>query len=104
MVSDRPFPAAMWSMPGMSPIEGDAFADADDLAPWSIPGIEEEELLLEEPQAARISARAVAVPAAARGRRRTVGREEVDMGGLSGWAHHAGRARGDEQDTLPGAR
>ncbi|WP_232485890.1 hypothetical protein [Streptomyces fildesensis] len=63
----------------MSPIEGEALAeeDADDLAPWSMPGIEEESL--DEPQATRVTARTAAVPAAARARRRTVGREEVNM-------------------------
>jgi hypothetical protein len=74
----------------MSPIDGDAFAeeDADDVAPWSIPGIEEESLL-EEPQAARVSARAATVPAAARARRRTVGRDEVNMG----WSFRVGAPR-----------
>ncbi|MFH9467158.1 hypothetical protein ACH4LT_07650 [Streptomyces clavifer] len=65
-------------MPGISPIEGEVLdeEDVDGLAPWSMPGIEEESL---EPQAARVTARTAAVPAAARARRRTAGREEVNM-------------------------
>ncbi|WP_432181254.1 hypothetical protein [Streptomyces sp. NBC_00063] len=64
----------------MSPIEEDALAeeDADGLAPWSMPGIDGESL--EEPQAARVTARTAAVPAAARARRRrTAGQEEANM-------------------------
>ncbi|MET8126437.1 hypothetical protein [Streptomyces sp. NPDC005231] len=63
----------------MSPIEGEvlAEADGDDLAPWSMPDIEEESL--DEPQAAKLTVRTAAVPAAARARRRTVGREVANM-------------------------
>ncbi|GAA3477364.1 hypothetical protein GCM10018966_018940 [Streptomyces yanii] len=88
-------------MPGMSLIEGDALreAEAEAFAPWPMPGMDEESL--EEPHAARVSARAAAVPAAATARRGRAEREEANMReGLSGWAHHAGGAR-EGQDTGP---
>jgi len=77
----------------MALIEGDTVADedADVVVLCSMPGIEESLEEPEEPQAARASARAVAVPAAARARRCTVEQGEANIkGGLSGWAHHAG--------------
>src|SRR3954468_11014820 len=46
---------------------------ADGIAPWFIPGIDDESWD-EEPQATRVSARAADRPAAARARRRTAGR------------------------------
>lgn len=64
-------------MPGMPPVVGDAPGeeDAEDTAPWSMPGMDEE--LPGEPQAADVSARAAATHAAARPRRRAVKRDEV---------------------------
>ncbi|WP_251095522.1 hypothetical protein [Streptomyces sp. Caat 7-52] len=52
----------------MSSIEGDVLGeeDAEDVPPWAKPGMDEE--LLEEPQAASVSARAAAAPTAARPR------------------------------------
>lgn len=66
-------------MPGMSPIEGDALdeGDAEDLLAWSMPGMAAESL--EEPQAARVSARAAAAPVAAIARRRAMRREEENI-------------------------
>jgi hypothetical protein len=63
----------------MSLIDGDVLAEeeADDLAPCSMPGMEDESP--EEPQAASVRARAAAVQAAARARRRPVEREEANI-------------------------
>ncbi|GHE60056.1 hypothetical protein GCM10014715_11840 [Streptomyces spiralis] len=96
-------------MPGMSPIACDALGEAgtDDLAPWSMPGMDEEspEEPPEEPQAASTSVRAAAAPAAAKPRRvvnrgERIGerneerdkKRDIDVG-LSRWAHHTGGAR-----------
>ncbi|WP_327321716.1 hypothetical protein OG735_03905 [Streptomyces sp. NBC_01210] len=64
-------------MPGMPLTEGVTLAEeeADGLAPWSMPGIEEP---LEEPQAARVMARAAAPTDAGAGRR-TAEREELNI-------------------------
>ncbi|MGW2083529.1 hypothetical protein ACWCOW_43035, partial [Streptomyces sp. NPDC001939] len=81
---------------------GDALGeeDAEDVAPWSMPGMDEE--LLEEPQAASVSARAVAAPAAARLRRRAVNRQEVVIAvGVFPGGRTTPVARGNEQDTVP---
>lgn len=79
---DRPLPEAMWSMPGMSPVEGVALDEdeAEDLLPWSVLGMDEESL--EELQAARVSARTVVTPAAAIVLRRANRREEESIEGV----------------------
>ncbi|MFL5997627.1 MAG: hypothetical protein ACJ736_25505 [Streptomyces sp.] len=63
----------------MSPIEGDALdeGDEEDLLACSMPGMEAESL--EEPQAARVSARAAAAPLAAIARRRAIRQEKENI-------------------------
>ncbi|GAA2332174.1 hypothetical protein GCM10010246_14410 [Streptomyces cuspidosporus] len=89
-------------MPGMSPIEGDALDEdaAEDVLPWSLPGMGEEPL--EEPQAARASARAAVAPAAAIARRRAMRREEeiIEVGIFPG-GRTTPVARGEGQGTGP---
>ncbi|GAB1333274.1 hypothetical protein ACE1SV_76130 [Streptomyces sennicomposti] len=86
----------------MSDIEDDATDedDAVELPPWPMSGMEAESL--EEPQAARVSARAAAAPVAAIARRRAMRREEeiIEAGVFPG-GRTTPVARGEGRNTVP---